>query len=210
MNEPTHRMAYDYTPDQEAPGEGIEWLKEHATTEISREDSASMNCAVFTEVIEAVNYIGDVEDINPYRLFVALCVKGRNLCYHEMKLNHGDVFTEIAEQLSRGRRAMHSPSKRAAARDNTFKIFNNTVSTKFNTDRQTTKIASDEAKKCGVRTSQLNLYWTLTGLKYIVNNEPMYILYRDESLFTEALQPLEKANTLLNGRRDMLKAWMSI
>ena len=187
MNEPVSRRAYDYAPDQEAPGEGIEWLKEHAATEISREDNASMNCAVLTELIEAVNYISDVENIKSHRLFVALCVKGRNLCYHEMKLNRGDVFTEIAEQLSRGRRAMHSPSKRAAAIDNTFNIFNNTTSMKFHTDSQTATIARDEAKKCGMRTSQLNLYWTLTGLEYIVNNEPMYILYKDESLFTEAL-----------------------
>lgn len=210
MNQqPTYREAFSHEPDRDAPGEGIEWLKAHANTTITREDQASMNCGIFTELVDACNYIGDVEHINAQRLYIALGAKGRNLCYHEMKVNRGDVFTDIEEQVSRGKRAIHSPSKRAAARA-TFDIFNNMKSTKFNTDKQTQKVAVDESKKCGVKTSHLNLYWTLTGLEYIVNDEPMYMCYQDEPLFEEALHPLKKADIFLNERRDMLRTWMDI
>lgn len=208
-NKVTHREAYSYEPDRDAQGEGIHWLKAHAGAEITREDQASMNCGIFTDLVDVCNYIGEVETINAQRLYIALCVKGRNLCYHEAKVNRIDVFTDIEEQVSRGKQAIDSPSKRAVARQ-AFSIFNDVKSVKFNTDRQTQKVAVDESKKCGIRTSHLNLYWTLTGLEYIVENESTYNLLADEPLFEDALRPLRKTNMILEERRDMLKAWMAI
>lgn len=209
MSEATYREAYDYEPDRDAQGEGIAWLKAHASAEITREDQASMNCGIFIDLLDAINYISDIEEINTNRAYVALCVKGRNRCYHEMQTNQGDVFVDIAEYVSKGKRALDSPSKRAIARD-TFTIFNDVKSTKFHTDRQTLKIAVDESKKCGVKTSQLNLYWCMVGLKYIIEDESMYQQYADKPLFEDALRPLWKADKILEERRGMLQAWMAI
>lgn len=207
--EPTYREAFDNEPPRDAPGELIDWLKDHANTEITREDQASMNCGIFTDLEDTINYIGEVENINPSRLYVALCVKGRDQCYHISKVNRGDVFTDIEEQVSRGKRSLSSPSKRAIARQ-AYTLFNDVKSTKFNTDKQTQKISVEYGKKGGIKTSHLNLYWTLTGLKYILKNEPSYMLYQGEPLFEDALIPLNKANINLNERRDMLNAWMAI
>ena len=201
--------AFYHAPDRDLQGEGMEWIKAHANTEITREDSASMNCAIFVDLEEVCNYIGDVEKINQARVYVALCVKGRNRCYHEMQVNRGDVFTEIEKQVSRGKRAIDSPSKRAIARQ-TFSIFNDVRSTKLNTDKQTRKIAVDYGKMGGIKTSHLNLYWTLTGLEYILENDFMYNTLANKPLFEDALIPLRKANEILEERRNMLNAWMAI
>ena len=195
--------------NRDAQGEGIAWLKAHATAEITREDQASINCGIFVDLEEACNYIGDVEQINAQRLYVALCVKGRNRCYYAAKDNGGDVFTDIEEQVSRGKRAIDSPSKRAAARQS-VSIFNDVRSVKFNTDRQTRKIAVDYSKMGGIKTSHLNLYWTLTGLKYIIENDAMYQIYVDKPLFEDALRPLIRANQILEERRTMLNLLMDI
>ena len=209
-NKPSYRRAYNYEPEKDASGEALEWVKAHAKEEITREDQASMNCGIFTDLQHVCNYIGDVEKINAERTYVALCVKGRNHCYHKMKANNDrDVFTDIAEQVSRGKRAIDSPSKRVVAASS-MAIFFDVQSTKFHTDRQTLKIAVEESKKCGVKTAHLNLYWTLTGLKYIVDNDPMYYLYKDEPLFDDALRPLIKADRILNERMAQLQSWMDI
>lgn len=209
MAEPAYREAYDYEPDRDAPGEGIAWLKSHAAAEITREDHASMNCGIFTDLEEVCNFIGDIENISAPRLYVALCVKGRNRCYHEALANHGDVFTDIEYQVSRGKRAIDSPSQRAIARQ-ALSIFNDVKSTKFDTDRQTQKIATDYSKMGGIKTSHLNMYWTLTGLKYIIEDETMYRSYADKPLFEDALRPLIRANTILEERKNMLNMWMDI
>lgn len=209
MSEATYREAFDYEPGRDLQGEVIAWIKAHANTEITREDNASMNCAIFTDLEDVCNLIGDIEKINSKRLYVALCVKGRNICYHEAKVNHGDVFTDIEYQVSKGKRAIDSPSKRAEAK-RSIDIFNDVRSIKFNTDKQTRKIATDYSKMAGTKTSHLNLYWTLTGLEYIVANEPTYIELGKSALFEDALNPLRKANKILEERRNMLNAWMGI
>lgn len=209
MTDAVYREAFAFDPARDAQGEVVAWLKAHAADEITREDNASMNCAVYTDLEDVCNLIGDIEKINSQRLYVALCVKGRNLCYHEAKINHGDVFTDIEYQVSRGKRSIDSPSKRAEAK-RSVDIFNDVRSKKFHTDKQTRKIATDYSKMAGTKTSHLNLYWMLTGLSYLVENEQTYIDIGKSSLFEDALKPLIKANKILEERRDMLNAWMDM
>lgn len=208
--ETTQREAYNYTLDRDRQGELIEWMKTYASTEITREDQASMNCGIFTDLEYMCNYLGDVLNINPDKAYLSLCIKGRNQCYHKFKSNNDqDVFSDIANMVSKGKRSINSQSKMATAAIK-ISLFNDVISTKFHTTKQTLKIGVDESRKCGIKTSHLNLYWTLTGLKYMSENESAYFVVEEDSLIDDVLRPLRKADKILNERKETLDAWMAI
>lgn len=203
------RKAYNHNP-RDVQGTAIERLKAHADTEISNEDGTTMNCGVFTDLIHVCNYISEVEDIKEHRVYPAICSLGRDRCYHDFKHNGDrDVFTDIAHLIGVGKRSIDNPSKMSFA---TVKmpIFDDVRSTKFHTTKQTLAIAMETAKTSGILTSQLNLYHTLVGLKYMVENEPDYILIADKPLFVDVLRPLRKADNILKDRREQLQSWMGV
>lgn len=203
------REAYNHPP-RDAQGTVIERMKAHASTEITREDLATMNCAIFIDLVDVCAFIEDAEKLGNDRAYPALCDLGRDRCYHEFKRNDNrDVFSDITEMVSIGKRSVDSPSKRAAART-PMSIFDDVHTTKFRTTKQTLAIAVDHAKEIGIRTSHLNLYHALVGLKYLVENEPDYILLAEKTLFVDALRPLIKADRILNERRELLQVWMAI
>lgn len=209
MPEPIYRAAHNYEPMRDAQGTIIKRLKDHASAEITREDFATMNCAVFTDLIDVCGFIEDIEKLGDDRAYPALCDLGRDRCYHAFKRDGGDVFSDIAKMVSIGKRAIDSPSKRAAART-PVSIFNDVRTEKFRTSKQTLAIAVEHAKGRGIRTSHLNLYHALTGLKYLVENEPEYILLAEKPLIEDALRPLQKADIILEERRAQLQSWMAI
>jgi hypothetical protein len=155
-------------------------------------------------------YIEDIEELGNNRAYPALCNIGRDRCYHEFKRSgERDVFTDLADVMTIGRRAIDSPEKRRAVRNST-PIFNDVHTSKFRTTKQTLAIAVEHTKKCGIKTSHMNLYYTLVGLKYLVENESDYILLADKTLFKRALLPLVEANEILDERKHLLQVWMAI
>ena len=195
---------------QEFQGEAIERLQKYAGKEISREDFTTMNCAIFTEITEVCHFISEVNCIvSTDRVYTGLCKVGRDKCYSAYKHNSNrDVFTDIAKHISTGRKSLNA-SKRAAARTN-IHIFNDVSTKKFGVHDDDAGLVHRIAGAWRVQTSHLNLYHALTGLKYIMENEPDYILLRDEPLFDVPLQKLTMANIMLNERSELLKAWMGI
>ena len=65
--------------------------------------------------------------------------------------------------------------------------FDGVKSVNFRIHSDAIAIAAKDAQASGVKVSELNLYNTLEGLKLLVDNEPDYILMRDEPMFTKPL-----------------------
>ena len=195
---------------QDAQGEAIEQLQRYANKEITREDFTTMNCAIFTEIIEVCHFISEVNAISSVdRVYMGLCAVGRDKCYSAYKHNgNRDVFTQITKYVSEGRKSFNA-SKRAVARTD-IPIFNDVHSKKFGTSVDEAGLVHKIAGAWRIQTSHLNLYHALTGLKYVVGNEPDYIEVSHESLFDVPLQKLTSANMTLNERAEMLHAWMGI
>lgn len=203
------RESYNYEPERDAQGTAIERLKAHADIVIPKDEATTMNCAIFTDLMYVCNYICAVENIKERRVYPAICSLGRDRCYHKMKVNHGDIFTDIAELVKIGRLSIGRPSKMDASMHGT-PIFNDVRTTKFRTTKQTLAIAVETSSDYGVKTSDLNLYHTLTGLKYITENESKYILIADEDVVKDVLRRLTKADNALTDRRERLQSWMGI
>ena len=198
-------------PDyQEAQGEAIERLQRYAAEEITREDFATMNCATFTDMNHVCSFIGETHCIDSDdRVYTALRTLGAKRCYHEYRRNNNhDVFSEIAKLVKAGKTSRNF-SKREAAQVNVM-IFSDVHTKKFGSSRQDVKIANSSAGAWRIQTSHLNLYYALTGLKYIVENEPAHIDLRDDPLFDDPLRVLTKANMRLNDRKEYLQVWMGI
>lgn len=195
---------------QEAQGEVIERLQEYANKEISREDFTTMNCAIFTEIVEVCHFISETNAISSVdRVYTGLCAIGRDKCYSVYKHNgNRDVFSKIAGYVSEGRKSLNA-SKRAVARTD-ITIFNDVHSTKYGSSIDEAGLVHKIAGAWRIQTSHLNLYHALTGLKYVTENEPDYIEVSDDPLFDVPLQKLTRANMTLNERNEMLQAWMGI
>jgi hypothetical protein len=197
-------------PDRDAQGTALDKIKHFANLEITREDQATVNCGIFTDLSYVCNYIGVVEKVKPHQAYLGLAVIGLDRCYHEYKANNDyDIFTDIGDMVKVGMLAIGNLSLMGVASES-IELFHDVKVVKLHTTRQAAKITSDLAKDYGIRTSNLHLYHSLKGLEYIVNNEQPYINQQDEPLFEDALRPLRRADRLLEGRRDLLKAWMGI
>lgn len=202
-NEVATRGSYSYEPERDAQGTAIERVKAYARTEISNEDGTTMNCGIFTDLMYVCNYISDVEHIKERRVYMALCTLGRDRCCSEFQTNGSDVFTDISRLMSVGRRAVDDPLKMKITRTH-VPIFDDIHTKKFRTSKQILAKSVDRANECAVKTSHMNLYYTLVGVKYLVENDPDYILFADTPLFTDVLRPLLKVDKILSKRRDMI------
>ena len=201
------RKAYSYEPKRDTQGTAIDRLRSHADMVIANEDATTMNCGVFTDLLYVCNYIRTAENIKEKRVYPALCSLGRDRCYHEMKVNGGDVFTDIADMVKIGRMSIDNTSMM----DDTLggiTIFKDVKTVKFRTTKQTLEIAVENAGDYGIKASDLNLYHTLAGLKHIVNNEPDYILLADKPVIKDTLQRLTRADNVLADNRERMRSWL--
>lgn len=200
-----------YSRNRDEQGSVIERLKSFASEEISREDFTTINCAILPDITNMCGHLGAAHNIKSVdRVYTGLCKLGRVRCYHEYRVNgNHDVFSDISKLIMTGKTSL-SESKRNVANTPTL-IFDNHLHTKkFGISIDDYGLIKKLSDNWMVRMSHLNLYHALTGLKHIVDNEPDYILIRDEPIIDDPLRVLSKANRMLNDRRTMLKAWMTI
>lgn len=206
-NEVATRGSYSYEPERDAQGTAIERMKAHADVVIAKDDATTMNCGIFTELLYVCNYIRAAENIKEKRVYPAMCSLGRDRCYHEMKVNGGDAFTDLADMIKIGRMSIDNTSMMDDALGG-IAIFKDVKTMKFRTSQQSLAIAVENAGEYGVKTSDLNLYHTLMGLKYIVNNEPDYILLADKPVIKYTLQRLTMADDVLARHSERMNSWL--
>lgn len=197
----------DYVP-RYTQGSLIEQMKTYANTEIDRKDFATMNCTTFTDLMDICSYIEEVENIGNARVYPALCDVGRDQCYRKFKHNGDrDVFSDIADLLSICRRSIDDPSLRCVT-DYRVPIFNDMRTTKFRTTKQTLATTVEQSETIGIKTSHINLYYALSGLKWLTDSEDDYILLSEKTLFVDALRHITRTNDVLNEYRKMLQSWI--
>lgn len=206
--EPTYREAFSSEPDRKPQGFYIDQMKSHANAEIANEDATSMRCSTFTDFELSCIYIGANEHIRKDRVYPALGMIGYNWCYHDFKSNMGDVFSDISSMLNTLRVTRDRDVLLAASTD--FQLFTDVRSMQYRVTRAVNEVALKQATESGVKTSDLNLYHALHGLKVIIENEPAYIFENTHPIIDEALRTLRRADKSLLYRQKSLKALMTI
>lgn len=192
-------------------GMAIERLQKHANKEISREDFTTMNCAILPDLINMCGHLKETHNIDSIdRVYTGLCYLGRKRGYHAyMQNGKRDIFGDIAELVRIGRTSLNAAKMTAA--NTPINLFDMHLRTeKLGTSVDENGLLKKLAGSWRIQKSHLNLYHALTGLKYIVEDEPEYILVRDNPVIDDPLRLLTRANMRLNDQKAMLQAWMAI
>lgn len=201
-------MAYNYDPGDYPPGYFTNQMREHANMEISNEEAMSMNCATFTDFNSLCGLISVIENIRRDRVYPALRYLGYNRCYNAFKTNGSDVFSET-EELLRGCMVSHDLDKMRMAQQQA-PIFVDVRTKKYRVSKTVSVIVVKQAESSGLKTSHLNLYHALQGVKVLVEYEAEYFSMKDDTVVDDALRVLYRADKSLESRRKQLKAWLAI
>lgn len=198
------REAFSHDPDREPQGSYIQKLKDHASIEITRENAATMRCASFKAFDFVCRYITSTIGITKHRVYPALRQLGDDRCYHLMKVNRGDVFTDVTEMLDmESSRLDYDVMMRI---DETRRFINANVHSKvYKVTAQTQTVALKLANGAGIRTSELNLYHAMHGLKVLIENEPQFQMLEENEIVVDVMNVLGRAERSLVAYCDDLE-----
>jgi hypothetical protein len=202
--EPTYREAFSSEPDRKPQGFYIDQMKAYGRAKIEEEDSARMKCATFTALDFVCRYITATEGIRKDRVYPGLRLLGYNWCYNEKMSNFGeDIFTQIAELRRTSEVTLNYTSMILSTGTRT--IIDGLLNRKlFRVAKPVQKLAIDCADSAGIRTSELNLYHAMYGVKVLVENEPDYILLRENEIVDDAMRVLHRTDqTLVGYKREL-------
>lgn len=202
----TQREAYNYTPDRKSQGYYLDQMKEHAGLEIPNDEAATMKCASFRAFDFVCKYIRRTEGIRKDRVYGGLRLLGYNRCYNKMKSNFGaDVFTEITRLVddAESRLSYTNMMRTEIARG----FIDVTMTRKnYRVKADVKKVALDTADAVGIRTAELNLYHAMHGVRVLIENEPDFILIRENEIITDVMQVLTRADQgLIEYKNDLVK-----
>jgi hypothetical protein len=184
-------------------GHYIEQMKEYAETKIPREDAATMRCSSFKEFDFICKYIMRSIGIKKHRVYPALRYIGYNTCYHQMKLNGGDVFIDIANLVKTETLTLNYDVMMRTDIQRRF-INANVYNKVYKVTEQIKTIALDQADECEIRTSDLNLYHAMHGFKVLVDNEPEFFMIAENEIVDDVLRVLERTERSLSKYKDDL------
>jgi len=203
MQAPFYRAATTYEPAQKHQGFYIDQMKDHALIKISRDEAATMRCASFKGFDYVCKYITRTEGIRKDRVYPALRMIGYNQCYHNMKINLGDVFTNIIKLIKSSEAILDYDVMMRTDVKRTF-INTDTYTKVYKVNDQVKAIALETADNAEIRTSDLNLYHAMHGLKVLVENEPDFISKKDNEIIQDVLKILNRSDrSLLQYQRDL-------
>lgn len=203
MEDVFYRTATTYEPARKHQGFYTNQMKEHALIKISRDEAATMRCASFKGFDYICKYITRTEGIRKDKVYPALRMIGYNKCYHDMKTNLGDVFTDITELIKLSEMSLNYDAMIRTDVKRSF-INTDTYTKVYKVNDQAKAIALDTANDTEIRTSDLNLYYAMHGLKVLVENEPDFILMRDNEIIIDVLKILNRSDrSLLQYKHDL-------
>jgi hypothetical protein len=180
-------------------------MKAYGRAKIEEDDSARMQCASFTALDFVCRYITANEGIRKDRVYPGLRLLGYNWCYNEKMSNSGDdVFTEIAELRRTSDVILDYTSMTLSIETRT--LIDGSLNRKlFRVAKPVQKLAIDCADSVGIRTSELNLYHAMYGVKVLVENEPDYILLRENEIIEDVMRVLRRTDQTLDGYKRELE-----
>jgi len=192
-----------YIP-RNAQGEYIERMKEHAATVIPNDEASNMRCASFRAVDLVCTYITRTYGVKKHRVYPALRYLGYNQCYHKKKVDGGDVFSDIARMVGISESTLDYD---VMGRSATQRTFIHAV-----TDRRLYRVPDsiktrmmEESENAGLRTSDMNLYYVMTGVKVLVENESDFYLLRENEIIGDVLRVLSRTDRSLEAYRNELE-----
>jgi hypothetical protein len=199
------REAFSYEPNRKPQGYFVNQMKEYATTEITNDDAATMKGATFRAFDFVCKNITRTQVIRRDRVYPGLRMLGYNWCYNRMKSNFGeDVFTQISSLVEEVESQLNYNNM---LRSEVARGFIDVTMTKknFRVTSQAQKLSLDKADSAGLRTSELNLYYAMHGLKVLIDNEPDFILLRENEIIVDVMRVLERAESGLMGYKNELE-----
>lgn len=206
MSEATYREAFDYDPSKKPQGHYLNQMKAYANLEIANEDAATMKGASFRAFDFVCKHITRTQGIRKDKVFPGLRLLGYNRCYNAKKSNLGeDIFSEL-------RRLVYDDgvllNYATMLRTEVTRSFIDVTMTRKNyrVEAKTQKIALDTADETNIRTAELNLYHALHGLKVLTEEEPAFIMLKDNEIITNVLDVLTRADQgLIDYRNELTK-----
>lgn len=203
---PVYREAYDYDPDRKAQGHYLNQMKAYANTEITNDDAATMRGASFRAFDFVCRNITRTQGIRKDKVYPALRLLGYNRCYNAKKSNYGeDVFSEISRLVQDAESQLNYANMMRMEATRGF--IDVTMTRKnYRVEASTQKIALDTSDEAGIRTSELNLYHAMHGLKVLTEEEPDFIILRENEIIVGVLEVLTRAEQgLIAYKEDLTK-----
>ena len=189
-------------PMRYGQGHYVETMKEYAQTSISEEDAGRMRCGTFGAFKYVCHIISTRMGIKHTKVYPALRVIGYNWRYHDMKTGNPDVLYEQGSIVKRCK--MGDDPGLLPFVTSSDGLFPEGKVIQYRIVKTAIEQASDLAEECGVRLSELNLFDALQGLDVLVNNEPDYILMRDDLYFDETMSKFSFLKRRLTARCKVL------
>lgn len=188
---------------REPIGGYIEQIHAYANTRISAEESRTVRCATFNELDFVCDGIAAMEEINPTRMYPALRLIGYNHRYHNMKCGDPDPLFEMANIVKSCRVLFKSNITRYA---NTNDVaFGETRTAVFRMHSDAIAVTDKDARYCGIRVSQLNMFNVLDGINVLIENEPDYTLLKDNEMFNQIVSRYTEIKQALRWKVESLK-----
>ena len=210
MNEPTYRTDYAYDPEQETPshlivrGYYIDKIRSIASEKIEGKDEARMRCATFKEVNAVCRELGQRLKIRRHRVYPALNIVGRDKVYNQFKIDGSDIFSDIKELRERRFNLSYSSM---IEMDEVKRFIPTTVdSVTQRVTRSTKRRAQDIADDAGIRTSELNLYFVMYGMRTIIEVEPQLMYLADNEIVNHIMGVLRESEDNLQRYCKSLKS----
>jgi hypothetical protein len=194
--EPTYREAFSSEPDRKPQGFYIDQMKSHANIEIAEEDAARMRCSSFREFDFVCRNITATTGIRKDRVYPSLRMIGYNWCYHDLKSNMGDVFSEIEERIRTSDMVLNYDAMMQSETPRDF-ITTKMYRRVYRVTKPVREVALKQAEPCKIKTSDLNLYHAMSGLKVLIDNEPDFILLRENEIVEDVMRVLRRSERSL-------------
>lgn len=184
-------------------GHYIDQIVGYAHTSIPEDESGRVRCNTFRMLNHLCKFIAANEDIPESKVYPALRFIGYNVRYHRMKSNDPDPLQEIGKVV---KECVLTRDVALMGMLENSRIFQDTISTVYRMPSDAIAVAMKDAEHSSVQLADLNLYNVLEGVSTLLDNEPDYVLLRDDRMFAASMDVLMDAKNMLQHRCVGLKA----
>lgn len=190
-------------PDREVQGYYIDKIEALAKAQIEGSEETRMRCTTFKEVDATCLHIGKQLKIKRHQVYPALNIIGRDKVYNMFKTSGQDIFDDIKELRDRSMDLSYSSINMM----DELKRFvpATTIPKSIRVTRQTSQRAQDTAADAGIRTSELNLYYTMHGIKILIEVEPQFMGLVDNEVVQMIMSVLRRSENSLQMYCDNLR-----
>lgn len=183
-------------------GHYLDQIHAYATAQLANEDAGSMRFGTFRKLDHVCKFIAVNEDVQTSKLYPALRWIGYNNRYHDMKNSNPDGLDVLADNVKKCMLTIDSNLIDCAS----SYIFQSTSTEVFRVEKKVVAVTTKDAKRYGIRVSDLNMYNVLEGVNVLLNNEPDYIVLRDKQIFDVVINVYNEMQDMIRYKNIGLEA----